>query len=333
MTLIKNKANAQISFKLVKKELKIVESQILDQVKAFDPALEPYMDYICNTSGKRIRPALAILVGGATGKVHADHLKIGVILELIHMSTLVHDDIIDGADTRRKVPTANAKWGNGMAVLLGDALFSHSLLLATEFDSIEICRKVGRASREVCQGEVIQTQRRFDLTLTKEDYFHIIEMKTGALFAAATGIAASLSGVSKEVEQQLYNYGLKLGTAYQIYDDCLDLVGSEEEVGKTLRTDLEKGKLTLPLLNLIEQASPAQRDKLTKRIIEQQPLDLPVLIGIAEYEGSVESALDIAADMLKDARNDLRVLDPSKWRDGLDEVTFYLDGLLNKCRK
>ena len=333
MTLIKNKASAQISFQLVKKELKLVESQILDQVKAFDPALEPYMDYICNTNGKRIRPALAILAGGATGEVNDDHLKIGVILELIHMSTLVHDDIIDGADTRRKVPTANAKWGNGMAVLLGDALFSHSLLLATEFDCIEICRKVGKASREVCQGEVIQTQRRFDLTLTKEDYFHIIEMKTGALFAAATGIAASLSGVSEKVEQQLYNYGLKLGTAYQIYDDCLDLVGSEEEVGKTLRTDLEKGKLTLPLLNLIEKASPAQRDKLTKRIIEQQPLDLPVLIGIAEYEGAVESALDTAADMLQDARNDLQILEPSKWRDALEEITAYLDGLLNKCRK
>ena len=333
MSLIKNKASAQISFQLVKKELKLVESQILDQVQAFDPALEPYMDYICNTSGKRIRPALAILVGGATGGVHADHLKIGVILELIHMSTLVHDDIIDGVTTRRKVPTANAKWGNGMAVLLGDALFSHSLLLATEFDSIDICRKVGQASREVCQGEVIQTQRRFDLTLTKDDYFHIIEMKTGALFAAATGIAASLSGVSEEVEQQLHNYGLKLGTAYQIYDDCLDLVGAEEEVGKTLRTDLEKGKLTLPLLNLIEQANPAQRDKLNKRIIEQQPLDLPVLIGIAEYEGAVESALNTAADMLNDARTDIQVLEPSKWRDALEEITRYLDGLLNKCRK
>jgi len=333
MSLIKNKASAQISFQLVKKELKLVESQILDQVQAFDPALEPYMDYICNTNGKRIRPALAILVGGATGGVHADHLKIGVILELIHMSTLVHDDIIDGATTRRKVPTANAKWGNGMAVLLGDALFSHSLLLATEFDSIEICRKVGRASREVCQGEVIQTQRRFDLTLTKDDYFHIIEMKTGALFAAATGIAASLSDMPEEVEEQLYGYGLKLGTAYQIYDDCLDLVGTEEEVGKTLRTDLAKGKLTLPLLNLIEQASPAQRNKLNKRIIEQQPLDLPVLIGIAEYEGAVESALDTAADMLVDARNDLQILEPSKWRDALEEITRYLDGLLNKCRK
>lgn len=332
MPVTKPSLNSKIPIKLVKRELKEVETQIRDQVRAFDPSVEPYIEYICNTSGKRIRPILSILAGGATGGVTADHVKIGVILELIHMSTLVHDDIIDGADTRRQVPTANAKWGNGMAVLLGDALFSHSLLLATEFDDIDICRKVGKASREVCEGEVIQTQRRFDLTLTKEDYFRIIEMKTGALFAAATGITAYLSGVSEEVEDMLYDYGLKLGTAYQIYDDCLDLVGTEAQVGKTLRTDLEKGKLTLPLLNLLEKADHAQREKLNKRIIEQQPLDLPVLIGIAEYEGSVESSLDTAAKMLAEARDDIGVLAPSEWRDGLEQITYYLDGLLNKCR-
>ncbi len=333
MALIKSNHDINTPFKLVKGELKDVEAQIRDQVRAFDPSVEPYVDYICNTNGKRIRPALAILAGGATGGVTPEHLKVGVILELIHMSTLVHDDIIDGADTRRKMPTANAKWGNGLAVLLGDALFSHSLLLATDFGDIEVCRKVGRGSRDVCQGEVMQTQRRFDLTLTKEDYFHIIEMKTGALFAAATGISAYLSGMSKEVEEQMYDYGMKLGTAYQIYDDCLDLVGTEDQVGKTLRTDLEKGKLTLPLLNLLEKADPSQREKLNKRIIEQQALDLPVLIGIAEYEGSVESSLDTAADLLKQARADLDVLDDSEWKDGLIHVTKYLDGLLEKCRQ
>lgn len=319
--------------KMVKKELKAVESQIREQVTAFDPAVVPYIDYICNTSGKRIRPTLSILAGGATGGVSEHHLRIGVILELIHMSTLVHDDIIDGAETRRQVPTANAKWGNGMAVLLGDALFSHSLLLATEFEDIDVCRKVGLASRQVCEGEVLQTQRRFDLTLTKKDYFHIIELKTGALFAAATGIPAALSGTSREIEQKLYDYGMKLGTAYQIYDDCLDLVGSEDEVGKTLRTDLEKGKLTLPLLNLLEKADPKQRELLNKRIIEQEPLDLPVLIGIAEYEGSVASSLNTASSLLIEARDNLEVLEPSQWRDGLEQVTYYLDSLLEKCRR
>ena len=323
----------KMPFKLVKQELKEVESQIRNQVHAFDPTVAPYMDYICSTSGKRIRPVLAILAGGATGGVKPDHLTIGVILELIHMSTLVHDDIIDGADTRRQAPTANAKWGNGMAVLLGDALFSHSLLLATNFNDINVCRKVGKASREVCEGEVMQTQRRFDLTLTKKDYFHIIELKTGALFAAATSISAALSGVSEQTEEMLYDYGMKLGTAYQIYDDCLDLVGSEDQVGKTLRTDLEKGKLTLPLLNLLEKADKNQRDQLNKRIIEQEPLDLPVLVGIAEYEGAVASALDTATQLLDEARKSLEILPTSEWRNGLEQITYYLEGLLNKCRR
>jgi len=139
---------------LVRKELKQVEALVRDQVRAFHPNVEPYIDYICNTSGKRIRPVLSIIAGGATSSkgVNSDHIKISVILELIHMATLVHDDIIDGADTRRNVPTANAKWGNGIAVLLGDTMFSHALMLATEFDDITICRKVGQASKDVCEG-------------------------------------------------------------------------------------------------------------------------------------------------------------------------------------
>ncbi len=320
-------------FELVRPQLERVEASIRDQVRAFDPAVEPYVSYVCNTSGKRIRPALSILVGGALGNLGDGHVKLGVILELVHMATLVHDDIIDGAVTRRMVPTANAKWGAGLSVLLGDALFSHALALATEFNDIGICRKVGLASREVCEGEIIQTQRRFDLTLTKADYFRIIEMKTGALFAAATGIAAAISGADAATEAKLYDYGLKLGTAYQIYDDCLDLVGSEETVGKTLRTDLEKGKLTLPILNLLENSSESQRSKLNKRIIEQQALDLPVLVGIAEYEGAIESAVDTALDMLGTCREHLVGLNVGDYADALDQITRFLGALLEKCRR
>ncbi len=326
-------AKGKIPFELVRPEIRKVEKQIAEQVDAFDPGVAPYIDYICNTSGKRIRPALAILTGGAVGSITDDNIKIGVILELIHMATLVHDDIIDEATTRRKELTANAKWGNGMAVLLGDALFSHALLLATEFDDISINRKVGKASREVCEGEVIQSQRRFDLTLTKEDYFKVISMKTGALFAAATGISANLSGADEATEKALYDYGMKLGTAYQIYDDCVDLVGSEDAIGKTLGTDLEKGKLTLPMLTLLENATDEQRKKLNKRIIEQQALDFEVLVGIADYAGAIESALDTAAEMLVEARDGLKCLTESKYSTGLIDITHYLDDLINKCRK
>ena len=320
-------------FELVRPELERVEIAIREQVRGFDPAIEPYVAYVCNTSGKRIRPALAVLVGGAAGGVREDHLKLGVIMELIHMATLVHDDIIDGANTRRMVATANAKWGNSLSVLLGDALFSHALTLATDFDSIDICRKVGKAAREVCQGEIIQTQRRFDLTFTKAEYFQVIGMKTGALFAAATGLAAKLSGLDEETESALHDYGMKLGTAYQIYDDCLDLVGSEEVVGKTLRTDLIKGKLTLPILNLLESATEAQRIKLNKRILDQEPLDLPVLLGIAEYEGAIENAVDTALGMLAECREDLAPLGDSVHAAALAQITRFLAGLLEKCRR
>lgn len=329
------KPNGQLQafpFELVRPHLELVEVAIREQVREFDPMVEPYVSYVCNTSGKRIRPALAILVGGALGDPTADHRKIGVILELIHMATLVHDDIIDDATTRRMVPTSNAKWGNGLSVLLGDALFSHALSLATDFNSIDICRKVGQASREVCQGEIMQTKRRFDLSLTKADYFRIMEMKTGALFAAATSLAANLSGASAEVEQRLYQYGLRLGAVYQIYDDCLDLVGVEATAGKTLRTDLEKGKLTLPILNLLESTSESQRLMLTSRIIQQQPLELPVLVGIAEYEDAVERAIDTAKQLLDQCHEDLAVLPNNEFSSALHQIAYFLDGLLEKCR-
>lgn len=319
-------------FDLVRPHLDKVEARIREQVCDFDPGVEPYMAYICDTSGKRIRPALSILTGGATGELKDEHLELGVILELIHMATLVHDDIIDGASTRRKAPTPNAKWGNGMAVLLGDALFSHALKLSTDFNDLSLSRAISLAAREVCQGEILQTQRRFDLTVTKKDYFKMIEMKTGALFAAASGLSAQISGRDESICQAMADYGMKLGTAYQIYDDIVDMIGTEELIGKTLGTDLEKGKLTLPILNLLEVASESQREKLTKRIIDQEPLDLPVLVGIAEYEGAVDDALKTASQLVAEARGTLALLDDSESRSALEDITHFVDDLLKSCR-
>ena len=317
---------------LIRPHIDKVESRIRQQVRDFDPGIEPYMEYICRTNGKRIRPALAILVGGATGELSEEHHHLGMILELIHMATLVHDDIIDGATSRRKVPTANAKWGNGMAVLLGDALFSHALKLSTDFDNLELSRAISLASREVCQGEVLQTQRRFDLTVTRKDYFKIIEMKTGALFAAACQLASMISGSSQAISEAMFDYGMKLGTAYQIYDDVVDLVGSEDQIGKTLGTDLEKGKLTLPILNLLERARPEQKAKLTKRIVEQQAIDLQVIVGIAEYEGAIEEAINTASELLNEARACLTLVNASPSAEALHNITLFVDQLLKSCR-
>ena len=318
-------------FELVAEPLRQVESEIRRQGDFFEPEVRGYIRYVCDASGKRIRPALAILTGHATGHPSPEHVRLGVVLEMIHMATLVHDDVIDGADRRRGMPTANSKWGNALSVLVGDAMFAHALMEATRFNDIHMNRAIAEASREVCMGEVIQTQRRFDLNLSRQDYFRIIEMKTAALFASATELACYLSGCTPETVASLRDYGLKLGTAYQIYDDCIDLVGAEDKIGKTLGTDLKKGKLTLPILNLLESASPTQRHKLNRLLVQHEPVDVGVLAGIADYAGALEAAVETARSLTAAARAHLLVLPGNPHADALGSIADYLDGLLAGC--
>jgi octaprenyl-diphosphate synthase len=325
-------SNAVFPFHLVRADLESVEAAVLQQARAFDPGVEGYVSYVCKTSGKRIRPALAILSGGATGGTHEGHTRLSVILELVHIASLVHDDIMDGADIRRGVPTAVAKWGSSLSVLLGDSLFAYALELATEFDDTQVCRTIAKASRDVCSGEILQTQRRFDLNLSVVDYLKMIEMKTAALFAAASELGARLNNQLESTQSSLHDYGLKLGTAYQIYDDCLDLVGDEKTVGKTLRTDLARGKLTLPILYLLESATEAQKQKLSRMLLKGEPMDTSLLAGIADYDGAVERAVKFAQDMLKSARNDLTALPSTPHKQALEDIVSYLHGLLDDCR-
>ncbi len=325
-------SNPVFPFHLVRADLERVEASILEQARAFDPGVEGYVSYVCKTSGKRIRPALAVLSGGATGGTHEGHTRLSVILELVHIASLVHDDIMDGADIRRQMPTAVAKWGSSLSVLLGDSLFAYALELATEFDDTHVCRTIARASRDVCSGEILQTQRRFDLNLSIADYLKMIEMKTAALFAAASELGARLNNQPESIQHSLRDYGLKLGTAYQIYDDCLDLVGDEKTVGKTLRTDLARGKLTLPILYLLESATEAQKQKLSRMLLKGEPMDTSILAGIADYDGAVERAVKFAQDMLVSASADLIALPATPHKQALEDIVGYLHGLLDQCR-
>jgi octaprenyl-diphosphate synthase len=264
--------------------------------------------------------------------MNADHQRLSVILEMVHIASLVHDDIMDGADVRRGLPTAAAKWGHSLSVLLGDALFAYALELATHFEDSEVCRTIARASRDVCSGEILQTQRRFDLNLNVSDYLKIIEMKTAALFAVAAQLGARLNHQPTHVQDALYIYGLKLGTVYQIYDDCLDLVGDEDKVGKTLRTDLIKGKLTLPILYLLMDATDVQKTKLNRMLLKGEPMDTSLLAGIADYEGAIDRAVTDAQTMLKEAVEQLICLPHSTYRTALEGTAAYLHKLLDNCR-
>ncbi|MEP6956009.1 MAG: polyprenyl synthetase family protein, partial [Chthoniobacterales bacterium] len=210
-----------------------VEKRLAEQAAEFDPAIEGYVSYAIGGQGKRLRPMVALLSGGATGGITPAHVDLAVILELIHIATLVHDDIMDDAERRRGQPTVNARWGNALSVLLGDCLFAQALNLSTNFDNAAISRSIARAARDVCSGEIIQTQRRFDLHLAIDEYRRIVGMKTGSLFAAAAELGAVINEVEPETVRALRSYGMKVGTAYQIYDDCVDVAGEESVIGKT----------------------------------------------------------------------------------------------------
>ncbi len=318
-------AALKATFELINSQLYAVEERIRAQARAFDPEVEGYVGYAIESHGKRLRPALALLAGGSTGKISTEHLDLAVIVELIHAATLVHDDILDSADLRRGQPTTNAKWGNSLSVLLGDCLFAHALKLASGLRSPEMMRRIAEAASDVCSGEIIQTQRRFDLKLSVPDYYRIIEMKTGALFAVATELGAFLNEAAPAQITALRTFGLRLGTAYQIYDDVVDLAGEESTAGKTLGSDLRKGKLTLPVLYLLQNSDPAERDGICATILSGGDEEVGLLVRAAVSTGALKSAVATGRRMLKDASNQLDTLAPGRYRDALNGLVTTLD--------
>ena len=217
------------------------------QVDAFESQIRFLVDCCLKNSGKRIRPSLVFLSGKEDDpEILTKLVQVSAVVEMVHIATLVHDDILDGADKRRGQPTISSKYGQHTAVLLGDALFSHALHMASQFDTMEVCRYVSQSTRRVCSGEILQTFRRGDWKLELSDYLEMLDMKTGELFSISTYLGGLLSGYSQENCETLRKFGSELGIAYQAYDDLTDFIGDESKIGKTLGTDLVTGKATLP---------------------------------------------------------------------------------------
>src|SRR5436190_1542954 len=246
--------------------LHAVATQLGDQIRNFDPEIAGYAEYALTNQGKQLRPALLALSGGATGRVSDAHILAAVVVEMVHLATLVHDDVMDEAKIRRGRPTMAAHWGNEISVLLGDCLFAHALKLAAGFPTTEVCRAVASATKTVCAGEILQTQRRGNFRCTRAEYLKVLAMKTGELFALACDLGAHLNAATTRERDALRGYGMALGTAYQIYDDCLDVFGTEGAAGKSLGTDLAKGKVTLPLIVLLERQDAALNKKVESLI-------------------------------------------------------------------
>ncbi|MBI2497777.1 MAG: polyprenyl synthetase family protein [Opitutae bacterium] len=245
------------------------------QVGLFEPEIREMAAYCLDTSGKRLRPSLVFFSGWqGDGVVPDDLVRAAGVVELVHLATLVHDDIMDRAEIRRNRRTAAREFGPDAAVLLGDALFSQALHVAALFPTPEVCRLVSESTRKVCSGEIMQTLRRRDINITLAEYRRMIDLKTAELFRVSCYLGAKLSGSAAGFAEAAGRFGHHLGIAYQIYDDLVDFVGEEQRIGKTLGTDLATGKLTLPLMLLLEQVSAAERAAIVTALRGGQPLGL-----------------------------------------------------------
>ena len=237
------------------------------QVAKLEPEIQEHVRYVFGHSGKRLRPMLVAYSGWeGPAENRADALvRLGSVIELVHLATLVHDDILDEADTRHRQETAAKKFGPAAAVLIGDVLFSHALELAAEFDTNEICRSVAQATARVCAGEIAQTYQRGEVNYSRDFYFRVIQLKTAELFEVACRLGATVAGYPVQFSEAAGLFGRHVGIAYQIFDDLVDLYADESMIGKTLGTDLTKGKFTLPLLLLLEKLPAVERDSLIAR--------------------------------------------------------------------
>ena len=213
--------------------------------------------YIISAGGKRLRPILTILAGKALGYDQDPLYSLAAMVEFIHTSTLLHDDVVDESDLRRGRQTANNMFGNAAAVLVGDFLYTRAFQLMVASNNLRILEVMAEATNIIAEGEVLQLMNIGNIDVTEEEYLHVIEYKTAKLFQAAAQVGAILAGATDLQEQALKNYGTHLGTAFQIIDDVLDYAGDVTTIGKNLGDDLAEGKPTLPLIYLLNQGSPA----------------------------------------------------------------------------
>jgi octaprenyl-diphosphate synthase len=242
--------------------LQHVEQLLRQQLRSQQSYVDELCRYGCLLGGKRLRPVLVLLSAKACGEIQPAHLTLATVLEMIHTATLVHDDVLDGATTRRHLATVNSRWDSEASILLGDLLFSQAFYLASSLDDVFACRAIGRATNRVCEGELRQKGTRGDFRLTEAEYLSIVEAKTAELCACSCLLGAHYAAADAATIQRLERYGRYLGIAFQIADDILDIVGREETTGKSLGTDLQQQKPTLPLIRMLQTVDAITRQQI-----------------------------------------------------------------------
>ncbi|MFN7022007.1 MAG: polyprenyl synthetase family protein [Phycisphaerales bacterium] len=284
------------------------------------PPVQRLVQHIESYRGKMLRPALVVLCGmaapidpGGSGgsadqprEVSDAHIRIAAVCEMIHMATLVHDDVLDEADIRRKGATVNRLRGNEAAVILGDYLFSSAYHLCATLDSLVAARLIGQTGMTLCSGELLQLHHRENLSIDQPTYFEVVRRKTGSLISVACRLGAWQSGATETVANRFGDFGMALGVAFQIQDDLLDLTGNQKIVGKPLRKDLELGKLTLPVIHHLESASGTERARTLELLEATSGLDTGAverLVAALERTRSLDFARQKARDLVGQAKS------------------------------
>ena len=309
-----------------REDLILAEERIKETFNTVAPAISIVGKHLFMGGGKRIRPFLAILCSKIFGYSGEKVSTLACSVESIHTASLLHDDVVDGANIRRGRPSAHSLWGNQVVILVGDFLYSNALRLANSLKNQKIMDALTNATTGMSEGELIQLSKKGAPDITEEGYMRIITGKTAILMSAACGGGAVLGNATQEEEDALFAFGLKLGQAFQIADDILDYMAEEKILGKSLGKDLEEGKITLPLIYLLKDASHDEVEKVKSIITSESfPIsDLIYILGLLNKYMSIKKSYEKANIILRDAKKELDVFEDSTEKSALLTISDYV---------
>jgi octaprenyl-diphosphate synthase len=311
---------------LIRDDLEKVDQEFRKNLRSDVPIISIIGEHLLFSGGKRFRPILLLLSAKLCGYRGDRHISMASLVEFIHTASLLHDDVVDKAELRRGNVSANSKWGNEASVLVGDFLFTKSFSLAVENGNWEVFRTLSRATTLLAEGELDELVRTDDLSLTEETYLSIVARKTASLISAAARVGAILGEVPDVRKQALADFGLDLGIAFQLTDDNLDYTSKKEEFGKEIGIDLQRGKITLPLIHVLRHCTPEERS-FVQRVVDLDPLTKEAffrIVEIIEHYDGIHYTSGKARDYVEMAKSRLQVFPDSLEREALYTLADYV---------
>lgn len=305
---------------LIKEDLVLVEADLKKNLSCDVSLISKVGEYVLMSGGKRLRPVLLLLSSGLCGYSGNRHIPLASVMEFIHTATLLHDDVVDNAVIRRGNTSANSLWGNEASVLIGDYMYAKSFSVMIEDGDIRILNLLSKATTRMAEGEVLQLVKANDIEATEEDYINIITMKSAVLFSASCQTGAILADVSKDEEKALSSFGINLGIAFQLIDDSLDYTSQNEGFGKAIGADLQEGKMTLPLIQMLKKADGSERKEVIGLMEKEKDIkdaDLKRVIELINKYHGIEYTISRAEGYIREAKKNLEVFKDSKHRQAL----------------